>query len=131
MKLAVTVEDRKAAREEIVKLDDLISDGWKGLDAFIKSGDKVPAKAKAVTALEMSKEINACRSYISRGINDLEKLDEKKKGKRIAEMKVRIEKLVSYDAPVTGETRSELIRLGIIAKNAPLQAEAPIAVKEL
>ncbi len=123
MKLAETDEDRAAARAEVERLDDLICEGWNGLDAFAKSGEKVPAVAKVATVLEISKEINACRSYISRSINEMGKLDGEKKLKRTSEVQVRIARLITLQAPVKKETRKALFSLGIITDASELVGE--------
>lgn len=123
MKLASTDEERARMRNEVIRLDDFIKKAWKGLDAFVKSGETVPEKAKAKNVLEMSKEINACRSYLSRGISDLANLKDAKKSKRVNEMKKRIEKLISLKASVKKETREALINLKIIDGKSNLQGE--------
>lgn len=123
MKLATTDEARAELRAKVIEADDIISKGWKGLDAFKASKEKVPAKATAATVFEMSKEVNACRSYLSRGISELPKLNEKKAASRIAEMKVRVEKMISLNAPVKNETREALINLNIIDEKSNLVGE--------
>lgn len=123
MKLAKTDEERAVAREEVVKLDDFIDQTWKGIDAFLKSGEDVPEAAGSKDVLEISKEINACRSYISRNVPGLAKLDPKKKGKRTAEVISRINKLIQHNAPVTKETFRMLLQNGLITKESKLRVE--------
>lgn len=123
MKLAKTDDERAVAREEVVKLDDFIDQAWKGIDAFIKSGEDVPATAGAKDVFEISKEINACRSYISRNVPELARLDPKKKEKRTAEVIARINKLIEHSAPVSKETFKILLKNGLVTKESKLRAE--------
>jgi len=130
MKLATSDEQRGELRAELIAADDIIAAGWNGLDAFIKSCEKVPDKATAKTVLDISKEINACRSYISNGIKAIPGLDEKKKAKRIAEVKKRVDQMIDLEAPVSVETRDSLIKLGIISGTSKIKVEPILAAKK-
>lgn len=123
MKLATTDEERGEFRLEVIQADELIAAGWNGLDAFVRSGEKVPAAAKVDTVLGLSKDINASRSYVSRGINDLAKLEGEKHTARIAEIKKRIARLIELKAPVKSKTRKSLVELGIINEKSDLVGE--------
>lgn len=123
LKLATTDELRAQLRAEVVRYDDIIAHGWDGIDAFTRSGEKVPARATAQTVLGISKQINACRSYITGGIKALPSLDAAKREKRIAEIKKRIDILIRLKAPVAAETKQSLVNLQIITGKSKLLIE--------
>lgn len=125
MKLAETDEARGELRAEVMKCDDIIANGWKGIDKFIKEGIPVPpkAKVKAKNVLQVSKEINAARSYISRSINDIPKLEGKKLDERKEKVLDYINKLIELKIPVKKETRAALVKLAIIDEKSNLVGE--------
>ena len=123
LKLATTDEQRAVLRAKVVEYDEVIANGWDGIDTFKKSGEKVPVKANAKTVLDISKQINSGRSYITAGIKALPTLDEKRKAKRITEMRKRIATLVKYNATVASETREALVKLKIIDRKSKLLSE--------
>lgn len=123
LKLADTDEKRAVLRAKVVEYDEIISNGWDGIDTFKKSGEEVPKKASAKTVLDISKQINSSRSYITSGIKALPTLDEKRKYKRISEIRKRIATLVKYQATVAAETREALIKLKIIDRKSKLLSE--------
>lgn len=123
LKLADTDEKRAVLRAKVVEYDEVISNGWDGIDTFKKSGEKVPVKANVKTVLDISKQINSSRSYITAGIKALPSLDEKRKAKRITEIRKRIAALVKYQATVASETREALVKLKIIDSRSKLLSE--------
>ncbi|HNX87695.1 MAG TPA: hypothetical protein PKH58_01320 [Paludibacteraceae bacterium] len=114
MKLAKTDKTRADWRKKVVEFDDVISSGWNGIDAFVAGSDTIPDTANAGNITDVSKEINACRSYISRAINDVPKLSSDKREKRIKETQQRLSRLAALKTPITSETRDRLIEAGII-----------------
>ncbi len=135
MKLAETDELRAGFRADLVKIDDQISAGWDVLDEWTLLQQQPSKETKEVQLpageADIARDIIACRSYISRGLDDIEKLEGKKKESRIKEMKERVEKLVSYNASVKKETKQALIKLKIIAKDSLLLDEMPITVNKI
>jgi hypothetical protein len=123
LKLATTDELRASLRAEVIKYDDIISNGWDAIDTFRKSGEKLPPKATALTALGMSKQINASRSYITRSLKELPTFDEAKKEHRIAEIRKRVDTLIKLHAPVAAETKQSLVDLQIITGKSKLLSE--------
>lgn len=123
MKLAETDEARGELRAKVIETDAIIANGWKGIDKFIKEGIPVPPKVKAKNVLQVSKEINAARSYISRSINDIPKLEGKKLEARKVEVIKRIDQLIALKTPVKKATREALVKLGIIDEKSDLMGE--------
>jgi len=111
MKLAKKDGERAEIRKELVSLDDLVSANWKLIDFFLETG-KIPESAPDKDP-ESYKEINAARSYLSRGIKGIEKLTGEKHEKMIAELKLRYAFLIEAKADVKPATLEALQKLGI------------------
>lgn len=115
MKLAKKDVERAKLRKELITLDDRVSENWKVIDAFIENGTlpEVKELKAADPGTEMYKQINAARSYVSRGLNGLDKKTGKKRDETIAEIKKRFDFLVANKAEVKKETLEALQKLGI------------------
>jgi hypothetical protein len=119
MKLAETDDKRAEYRAEVVKLDDQIEAGWSQLDSWAKApvapegtkGDKIEG---TTDPMAVTKEINAARSYISRFLPNVEKLNGNKKEDLIAKIKERYDVLLNLKTDVKPETKELLLKLGII-----------------
>jgi hypothetical protein len=130
MKLAKTDEERKILRGEVIKCDQVISVGWDKLDEWqlLKSqGGTFPPKEKEKeeSSADVAKTINACRSYVSKGVAALPGLDAKKAEARMVEIRKRIEILIKLGVTVKKETRDQLVTLKVIAEDSPLKIETP------
>jgi D-ribose pyranose/furanose isomerase RbsD len=121
MKLAETDESRAQLREQLVEVDDYISKAWNAIDLFIKTGQEPKSEDKK--DVDKLKAINSARSYISKGLNALEKLTDKKKEERIAAICERVDLLIKLDVSVKAETRAELIRQNVIKENSKLKVD--------
>lgn len=115
MKLAKKDGERAKLRKELVSLDDLVSSNWKAIDLFLETGElpKVKEVKSDDPGTELYKQINAARSYVSRGINSIEKLTGEKREKSIGEMKARYAFLQEAKADVKPATLEALQKLGI------------------
>jgi hypothetical protein len=114
MKLAKTDKTRAELRKKLVDLDDRVSANWKVIDHYLETGELPKAPdAKSGKETELFKQINAARSYVSRGLNGLDKKKEKQRVKAIAEIKNRFEFLVANKAEVSKKTLEALKKLGI------------------
>ncbi|MBL7971287.1 MAG: hypothetical protein JNL03_07185 [Prolixibacteraceae bacterium] len=115
MKLTKKDIERAKLRKELIALDDRVSANWKVIDAFIENGTlpEVKETKAADPGTEMYKQINAARSYVSRGLNGLDKKTGKKRDETIAEIKNRFDFLVANKAEVKKETLEALQKLGI------------------
>lgn len=115
MKLAKKDDERAKLREELISLDDRVTANWKAIDAFLENGTlpEVKETKAAAPGTEMYKQINAARSYVSRGLNGLHKKTGKKRDETIAEIKKRFDFLVANKAEVKKETFEALQKLGI------------------
>lgn len=131
MKLAKTDKERAEHRAKLLEYDDAISLGWNKLDEWDLIENQPPKPEKDETIADQAKTINACRSYISKGIKALPGLTGQKAAKRIAEINERIDILIRMKIPVKAETRNELIKLKVIDKNSLLQIDMPITVKPI
>jgi len=123
MKLAVTDQDRGELRAKVIENDDIIAKGWNAIDTFLKEGPKAPAAPDEKTTLDISRDINAARSYITKNLNALATIPEKKKEARIAEIKKRVDVLITLKAPVKQETFNALLQSGIISEASGLVIE--------
>lgn len=114
MKLAKKDGDRAKLRKELVALDDLVSANWKTIDRYLETGE-LPETPKGPERLEGDsyKQINAARSYVSRGLNGLDKKTGKKRDETIAEIRKRFDFLVANKAEVKKETLEALQKIGI------------------
>ncbi|KAF0200615.1 MAG: hypothetical protein FD170_3364 [Bacteroidetes bacterium] len=121
MKLADTDESRAQLREQLLEVDDYISKAWNAIDLFIKTGQEPKSEDKK--DVDKLKAINSARSYISKGLNALEKLAGKKKEERIAAISERVDLLIKLDVSVKAETRAELISQNVIKENSKLKVD--------
>jgi len=122
MKLAETDEERAAFRAKDIEYDDIIAKGWDAIDSFVKDG-KGADDPKEKTTLDISRDINAARSYITKNLNSLATIPEKKKAGRIADIKKRVDVLIQLKAPVKQETFNLLLQSGIISQQSALVIE--------
>jgi hypothetical protein len=123
MKLAETDIERAELRAKDIEYDDIIAKGWDAIDSFLKDGPQDPGVPAEKTALEISNSINAARSYITKNLNSLPTIAEKKKSARIIEIKKRVDVLISLKAPVKQETFNALLQSGIISDSSGLVIE--------
>lgn len=114
MKLAKTDDGREQARSSLVYLDDKIAEGWKILDEWAASKDKEQVQAEAKEAAEITKEINAARSYLSRNVKGVEKLKGVKRDQMIDKLKMRLDLLQKHKAEIKEATRKELFKIGLL-----------------
>ena len=122
MKLAETDMQRGELRAMVIEYDDIIAKGWNAIDTFLKEGN-APAATSEKTTLDISRDINAARSYITKNLNALATLPEKKKVSRISEIKKRVDVLITLKAPVKKETFNALLQSGIISEASGLVIE--------
>lgn len=124
IKLSGDDKKRAALRADLVRIDDFIADGWTKIDTFVKTGkyDKKP-KPPAKTETDSLRVINSARSYISKGITAMGKLEGEKAVQRSAEILKRVDVLVKHNVSVKPETRADLIRLGVIKEDHQLKVE--------
>lgn len=119
MKLATTDEQRGELRAMVIEADEIIAKGWDAIDS--KKQTKTNTGEKST--LDISRDINAARSYITKNLNSLKSLPEAKKQKRIEEIKKRVDVLISSKAPVKSETFNALKNSGIISEQSGLVIE--------
>lgn len=125
MKLAQTDEERAKHRAELVELDDKIAANWKDIDNFatnitgIETGDSETAETRDIipTPAELAKDLNACRSFISRNIQKVATLEGKKKEELLKKLAERTAVLLKYNAEMREETRAELVKLELLDEN--------------
>ena len=114
MKLAKTDDGRAQARSSLVYLDDKITEGWKILDDWSANKDKEQKQAEAKDVAEITKEINAARSYLSRNVKGAQKLEGVKREQMMDKLKIRLELLQKHKAEIKEATRKELFKVGLI-----------------
>ena len=126
MKLAKKDQERAKLRAELVAMDDKIAGNWEVLDKWVEnpSGEdkgEVPASAGMTEKerepvpdpAQLGKDLNACRSYISRNVKKVATLEEKKREALMAKLAERVQTLQKHHAEVKEETRKELEKLGL------------------
>ena len=67
--------------------------------------------------VQLAKDLNACRSYISRNIKKVGSLEGEAKTKLLGKLKERVDLLVLHKADIMGSTRDELIKIGLLNEN--------------
>jgi hypothetical protein len=108
MAVAKTKNERKKLRKQIAKLDDAITAHWAIIDEWVASG-KLPAESdKQPTGALTPQDVNAYRTYISRGVADPDKLTA---GKREI-IQERIAALIAGGQKFDNETIAKLTALG-------------------
>lgn len=114
MKLAKTDEERKELRARVVELDDTIRENWKKFEAsFEPAADPDPDAAKEIDPV---KAISNARSYLSKNLPKLEKLEGKKLDALKAKIKERYETIINAKQVVDDETVVKLKACGIIVE---------------
>lgn len=108
MAAAKTKNERKKFRKEIAKLDDAIAKHWAIIDEWVASGTLPAATDKLPTEQLTPQDVNAYRTYISRGIADPEKLTDEKR----VTMQERISALIAGGQKFDEETMAKLTALG-------------------
>ena len=121
MKLATKDQERAELRAELVRLDNLIAGNWEKLDTWAENPEepeedkgKIPASAGMTDPMEIGKELNACRSYLSRNVKKVAGLKGEKREKLLAKLAERVEILQKHKAEIKDATRMELAELGLI-----------------
>ena len=105
---------RKKWRKEVEKLDDAITTRWTAIDAWVKNqtSDNDDEDIENITLSEDEKltpqQVNAFRTYISRGIAEPDKLNDVKR----EVMQERIDLMVKNEQNFDDETISKLKELG-------------------
>ena len=142
MKQALKDGERAELREELVKMDDKIAANWKVLDEWfaksqeedtgddegndegsIESREDLPAEETPVepekkpAAIDVAKDLNACRSYLSRNLGKLARLEGKKREVLMAKIAERVATLQKHNAEISEATRAELVKLGMLNEN--------------
>ncbi len=104
-----TPEDRQPLTERIAKLDDLIRDNWKEIDAF------VPPVPSAETAPAIDhKRMQANRKYISTNLKKLAEItDTVKKAKIVSELQLRFNEIKTAGETFAQDTLDELAKVGV------------------
>lgn len=123
MKLVQTDLERAEHRAKDIEYDDIIAKGWDAIDTFLKNGEAETQPPAEKSAFDISRDVNSSRAYITKNLNTLAALSEKKKPARIAEIQKRIEVLIQYKASVRQETFNALLQAGIITSNSQLVIE--------
>lgn len=112
MAVAKTKNERKKLRKEIAKLDDAIEKHWALIDEWVATGRTgAPVCAPPTTANGQPltpQEVNAYRTYISRGLAEPGKLTDEKR----TTMQERIFALIADGQKFDDETMSKLTALG-------------------
>lgn len=143
MKLATKDQERADLRAELVKLDDVIAKNWEKLDKWEEDGrpetedgsekedgsgkpeagseeedesqkSEDRSEEKKADPMEVGKELNACRSYLSRNVKKLAGLEGKKRDALMAKLDERVKTLQKHNAEIKDSTRKELVELGLI-----------------
>ena len=111
MAVAKTKNERKKLRKEIAKLDDAIEKHWALIDEWLATG-KLSATANGLlptaTGSLTPQEVNAYRTYISRGLAEPDKLTDEKR----TTMQERISSLIADGQKFDDETIAKLVALG-------------------
>jgi len=110
MKIARRDSDRAKLRKQLVTLDDRVSANWKTIDAYIETGI---LPEDVTNSPELYKQINAARSYISRGIKTIATKKGEQREKLVAELANRFNQLKKANAELSTETITALKKLGI------------------
>jgi hypothetical protein len=114
MKLAKTDKERAKCRAELVALDDKIAANWKEIDNYAATGETEDEHEILLTPAEQAKELNACRSFISRNITKVAGLDGTKREELLKKLAERVATLWKYNAEIKEDTRAELAKLGLM-----------------
>lgn len=128
MKLAQTDEQRAAFRQQLIALDEVVTEGWKAIDEYLLIKQQ-PVTTKPETSVnetevsDLAKSIGAARTYISRNLSAYEKADEKKKRELLKKINERVALLIENKASVSVKTKNALIELQIIPDDSQLLAE--------
>ncbi len=126
MKLATNDQDRAEQRAELVAMDDKIAANWKILDEWATKKDEdqgedtkvdqEPERETIPAPAELAKELNACRSYLSRNVKKVATLEGKKREELLAKLAERVQTLQKHNAEIKESTRNELVKIGLISE---------------
>jgi hypothetical protein len=137
MKLATKDQERADYRAQLVTFDDKIAANWEKLDEW--ASDKEAYESKRLAEIQgmenastgsateilgdnpdpnsIAKDLNACRSFISRNVKKVAALEGAKKEKLIVKLAERVATLQKHKAEISEATRAELINLGLLDEN--------------
>lgn len=121
---------RAEAREMVVKLDDEITAGWEKIDAYLAEKQKEakdPEQTGDITSdnktkeetkdpLQIGKEVNAARKFISTNIDKVASSEGTVKETLLTKLLERYTTLINLKAEVDPETVDKLIKAGVISK---------------
>jgi hypothetical protein len=108
MAVAKTKAERRTLRKQIAKLDDAIAAHWQTIDEWLATG-KLPATTDKLPTEQLTpQDVNAYRTYISRGIAESDKITDKKR----EIMQERISALLAGGQKFDEETIAKLTALG-------------------
>jgi hypothetical protein len=116
MKLAGSDEQRAAFRQQLIALDEVVTEGWKAIDEYMlikhqPETTKPQTTVKEPEVSDLTKSIGAARTYISRNLSGYEKADEKKKLELQKKINERVTLLIENKASVSVKTKNALIEL--------------------
>lgn len=127
MKLAAKDQERAELRAELVGMDDAIANNWEKLDKWANGeeeevGSQQPEAGSDELKIAddpnvIAKELNACRSFISRNAKKVATLDAAKQDTLLKKLAERVATLKKYNAEIKEETRLELVKLGLLDEN--------------
>ncbi len=135
MKLAKGDNDRAVFRKQLVDFDDRLSKRWAVIDEWFKVPEAVTENEDTgenqtkteeqpgtggdgteTESVEMQdlKDINAARSYLSRNVKKVDKLEGEKKDILLKKLADRVAILQKHKAEISRETTAELVKLGLL-----------------
>ena len=126
MKLATKDQERAELRAQLVTMDEKIFENWKTLDFWaawgrlgndLEKDTEEPPEPECETIpepAELAKDLNACRSYLSRNVKKVATLEGKKREELLAKLAERVQTLQKHNADIKESTRKELEKLGLL-----------------
>jgi hypothetical protein len=117
MKIAQTPDARAQRRSDIDYLDDGIAANWKVIDDWAAGKLNLDDLKKNDADKEVYKQINAARTYISREVKKVAKLEGEKRKKKVDAIIERIMILKKHNAKINDKTLQKLIELEIMDLN--------------
>jgi hypothetical protein len=136
MKQAQKDGERAELRAQLIVFDDRIANNWQELDSW--STDKEAYEARRLAEIqgygnsntggedlpeitdpnEIAKDLNACRSFISRNLKNVAKLEGEKKEKLLKKLAERVATLQKHKADISGATKANLVELGLLDEDS-------------
>lgn len=136
MKQAQKDGERAELRAQLIVFDDRIAANWKELDSWATDKEAWEARKQegrdekgnesadggALPEIadpnEIAKELNACRSYLSRNVKKVAALEGEKQQAMLKKLAQKVATLQKHKAEISETTRANLVELGLLDEDS-------------